>query len=78
GATLITYLQFDLLKNISEAPYIGDLLVSFSRRWMTVVGLENFGSIVLGLIMISIIIFEPLGMFGVWIRIKKYWKAWPF
>lgn len=78
GATLITYLQYNLLKNISEAPYIGDLLVSFSKRWLTVVGLENFGSIVLGLIMISIIIFEPLGMFGIWIRIKKYWKAWPF
>jgi branched-chain amino acid transport system permease protein len=78
GATLITYLQYNLLKNISEAPYIGDLLVSFSRKWFTVVGLENFGSIVLGLIMISIIIFEPLGMFGIWIRIKKYWKAWPF
>jgi len=78
GATLITYLQYDLLKNMSEAPYIGDLLVSFSRRWLTVVGLENFGSIVLGLIMITIIIFEPLGMFGIWIRIKKYWKAWPF
>jgi branched-chain amino acid transport system permease protein len=78
GATLITYLQYDLLKNMSEAPYIGDLLVLFSRRWFTVVGLENFGSIVLGLIMITIIIFEPLGMFGIWIRIKKYWKAWPF
>jgi branched-chain amino acid transport system permease protein len=78
GATLITYLQYNLLKNISEAPYIGDFLVSFSKRWLTVVGLENFGSIVLGLIMISIIIFEPLGMFGIWIRMKKYWKAWPF
>jgi branched-chain amino acid transport system permease protein len=78
GATLITYLQYNLLKNISEAPYIGDLMVSISRKWFTVVGLENFGSIVLGLIMITIIIFEPLGMFGIWIRIKKYWKAWPF
>ncbi len=23
-------------------------------------------------------IFEPLGMYGIWIRIKKYWKTWPF
>jgi len=23
-------------------------------------------------------IFEPMGFFGVWIRVKKYWKTWPF
>ena len=42
------------------------------------VGLENFASIILGLIMIGIIIFEPLGMYGVWLRMKKYWRTWPF
>ena len=78
GAALITYLQYDLLKNVSEMPYLGHLLVYISRRWLTVVGLENFSSIALGLIMISIIIFEPLGMYGIWIRIKKYWMTWPF
>ncbi len=78
GATLITVLQFSLLKNIKEIPYIGDALVSFSSEWFTVIGLENFGSIVLGLIMIGIVIFEPLGMFGIWLRVKKYWRTWPF
>lgn len=78
GATLITYLQFSLLKNVKEMPYIGDLLVAFSSRWLTVVGLENFNSIILGLIMIGIIIFEPLGMYGLWLRVKKYWRTWPF
>lgn len=78
GASLITVLQFSLLKNIQEMPYLGDFLVSISTRWFTVVGLENFNSIILGLVMIGIVIFEPLGMFGVWIRIKKYWKTWPF
>jgi branched-chain amino acid transport system permease protein len=78
GASLITYLQYDLLKNIDEMPYLGDLLVMISRKWFTVIGLENFNNIMLGLIMLGIVIFEPLGMFGIWIRIKKYWKAWPF
>jgi branched-chain amino acid transport system permease protein len=78
GATLITYLQFSLLKNVKEMPYIGDFLVAISNRWLTVVGLENFASIILGLIMIGIIIFEPLGMYGVWLRMKKYWRTWPF
>jgi branched-chain amino acid transport system permease protein len=78
GAILITYLQYDLLKNVEELPYLGSLLVQISRKWFTVIGLANFGSIALGLIMIGIVIFEPLGMFGIWIRIKKYWKTWPF
>jgi branched-chain amino acid transport system permease protein len=78
GAVLITWLQFSFLKNVKEMPYIGDFLVAISNRWLTVVGLENFASIILGLIMIGIIIFEPLGMYGVWLRIKKYWRTWPF
>ncbi|MBU2054491.1 MAG: branched-chain amino acid ABC transporter permease [Proteobacteria bacterium] len=78
GAVLITYLQYDLLKNIAEVPYFGDLMVAISKQWFTTVGLENFSSMAIGLIMIGIIIFEPLGMFGVWIRMKKYWMTWPF
>ena len=41
------------------------------------IGLANIGSIALGLIMIGIVIFEPLGMFGIWIRMKKYWMTGP-
>ena len=77
-AVLITYLQFDLLKNVEELPYLGGLLVEISKKWFTVIGLANFSSMALGLIMLGIVIFEPLGMFGIWIRIKKYWKTWPF
>jgi len=78
GAMLITYLQYDLLKNVENLPYLGELLTTVSKKWFTVIGLANFSSIALGLIMIAIVIFEPLGMFGIWIRIKKYWKSWPF
>jgi len=78
GAVLITYLQFDLLKNVENLPWLGELLTQISRKWLTVIGLANFGSVALGLIMIIIVIFEPLGLFGIWIRIKKYWKTWPF
>ncbi len=78
GAVLITYLQYSLLKNVAEIPVIGKLMLTVSSNWFTVVGLENINGIVLGLIMIGIVIFEPLGMYGIWIRIKKYWMTWPF
>ena len=78
GAILITYLQYDFLKNVEELPYLGAFLVQISKQWFTVIGLANFSNIALGVIMLAIVIFEPLGMFGIWIRIKRYWKTWPF
>jgi branched-chain amino acid transport system permease protein len=78
GAALITYLQYSMLKNVAEIPVIGEFMIAVSSQWFSVVGLENIANIVLGLIMIGIVIFEPLGMYGIWIRIKKYWMTWPF
>ena len=31
GAALITYLQYDLLKNVDEMPYMGNLMVLFPK-----------------------------------------------
>jgi branched-chain amino acid transport system permease protein len=31
-----------------------------------------------GLLIVLFLIFEPLGLFGIWIRIRNYWKGWPF
>jgi len=33
---------------------------------------------VYGLIIIFFLLFEPLGLFGIWIRVKRYWKTWPY
>jgi branched-chain amino acid transport system permease protein len=34
--------------------------------------------ILYGLLIILFLLFEPRGLFGIWIRIRNYWKAWPF
>jgi branched-chain amino acid transport system permease protein len=31
-----------------------------------------------GLLIVIFLIFEPLGLFGIWLRIRNYWKGWPF
>jgi branched-chain amino acid transport system permease protein len=31
-----------------------------------------------GALLIVFLIFEPRGLFGIWLRIRNYWKAWPF
>ena len=31
-----------------------------------------------GLLIAVFLIFEPLGLYGIWIRVRNYWKGWPF
>jgi branched-chain amino acid transport system permease protein len=77
GAALMTYLDIKL-QAIQDVPAIWPALVTFSQKYMSMAGISNVAVIVYGLIMIFIILFEPLGIFGFWIRMKRYWKTWPF
>jgi len=77
GGIVMTWLILKLDK-VQELPYLGDILSAFSERWMSGIGLPNISSIILGLIIILIVLFEPLGLYGFWIRTKIYWKMWPF
>ena len=31
-----------------------------------------------GALIVLFLMFEPLGLFGLWLRIRNYWKGWPF
>lgn len=35
-------------------------------------------AILYGLLIILFLIFEPRGLYGIWVRIRNYWKGWPF
>jgi branched-chain amino acid transport system permease protein len=39
---------------------------------------RDFQAIIVGAILIGVLFFEPMGMRGRWLRIKYYFKAWPF
>lgn len=43
-------------------------------------GLSVFqlNQVLYGLLIIGFLIFEPLGLYGIWLRIRNYWKGWPF
>jgi len=77
GASLLGLLDLQL-RNILEIPYIGQWIKALSENYFTMTGVSNIQLIVFGLILILIMLFEPLGIFGIWIRTKKYWKMWPF
>jgi len=44
--------------------------------WPLSVFFWNF--VIFGVLIIVFLIFEPLGLYGVWVRIRNYWKRWPF
>ncbi|MCC5988425.1 MAG: branched-chain amino acid ABC transporter permease [Pararhodobacter sp.] len=50
-------------------------IVTDSFRWMSVPGLE-FG--VFGAILIFFIVFEPMGLYGRWLKIRTWFELFPF
>lgn len=75
GALFITFLpRFTrelpaLLPAISARPTLTD------GAWLTVFQLE---AILYGAFIIGFLILEPRGLYGLWVRIRNYWKSWPF
>jgi branched-chain amino acid transport system permease protein len=40
--------------------------------------IDQLNLVIYGLLIIGFLIFEPLGLYGIWLRVRNYWKAWPF
>ena len=34
--------------------------------------------IIYGALIIVFLLYEPLGLFGLWVKVRNYWKGWPF
>jgi branched-chain amino acid transport system permease protein len=77
GACLLSWLDLEL-RNILSIPYVGAWLEALSMSYFSITGVSNIQFIIYGLIMVLIMLFEPLGIYGFWIRTKIYWKTWPF
>jgi branched-chain amino acid transport system permease protein len=77
GAAVLSWLDLQL-RNILSIPYLGQWLETLSRSYFSITGVSNIQYIIFGGIMILIMVFEPLGLFGIWLRTKKYWRTWPF
>jgi branched-chain amino acid transport system permease protein len=55
---------------------LGAILLVSLQHLMS--GLQALSMVVFGSILIVIVLFEPLGLRGRWLKIKLYWKMWPF
>ncbi len=77
GAVVMTYLSLQLDK-VVEIPLFGAAIKAFSETFMNPSGIANIKWVLTGLILVAVILFEPLGLNGIWLRIKRYWNLWPF
>ncbi|MFP5310495.1 MAG: branched-chain amino acid ABC transporter permease [Actinomycetes bacterium] len=39
---------------------------------------ELLEALLYGVLIIGFLILEPRGLFGIWLRVRNYWKGWPF
>jgi len=67
---------------------VGDLVVSTGTGdWGLInveagaapgLGIFQLNQVLFGVLIIVFLIFEPLGLYGIWLRVRNYWKGWPF
>jgi len=71
GAFFITFLP-TVTRLIPDAvPFISANPTEFPNVFI----LEQ---VLYGTLVIIFLIFEPRGLFGIWLRLRNYWKTWPF
>jgi branched-chain amino acid transport system permease protein len=74
GALFITFLP-TIVRWLAGFALFGFISTSPAGGFVTV---AQFEQIMFGLLIVGFLIFEPLGLHGIWIRIRNYWKSWPF
>jgi len=55
---------------------LGALLISVLQHVLA--GVKSLPQVVYGLILVLVVIFEPMGLRGRWLKAKLYWQAFPF
>lgn len=72
GAAFVTLLP----RLIEEVPRFVPLISgSATGGFLTTQQLEQ---VLYGLLIVLFLIFEPRGLYGIWVRVRNYYKAWPF
>ena len=70
---------FAVIANFFVSTAEGDMgIVSTLPGTSPGLNVAQFNLLLYGLLLIGFLIFEPLGLYGIWIRIRNYWKSWPF
>jgi branched-chain amino acid transport system permease protein len=72
GAVFVVMLP-RLVQNLAEyVPFVGGLGED------TLINVFQLEQMLFGVFIVAFLILEPRGLYGLWIRIRNYFKAWPF
>lgn len=63
---------------ISRAPGDGGLISSQQLAPGYALPISAIPQILYGVLIVGFLLFEPLGLYGVWVKVRNYWKRWPF
>jgi branched-chain amino acid transport system permease protein len=39
---------------------------------------NRLDELIYGTLIVLFLLFEPLGLYGIWVKVRNYWKGWPF
>ncbi|MGQ0847972.1 MAG: branched-chain amino acid ABC transporter permease [Actinomycetota bacterium] len=83
----VTRWASDLAEGEGPLAAVANVLLSTGPTDFGLVGTSAIGPglsvfqlnlVLYGALIVIFLIFEPLGLFGIWLRIRNYWKGWPF
>jgi branched-chain amino acid transport system permease protein len=60
----------------SSSDYIG--IISYPDAAGPGLSVAQLNIVLFGVLIVVFLIAEPLGLYGIWLRIRNYWKGWPF
>ncbi|MBN2114034.1 MAG: branched-chain amino acid ABC transporter permease [Acidimicrobiia bacterium] len=74
GAFFITFLP-KVVEGLAGLPGLSHII---SKDPAGMINTFQFEQILFGLFIVGFLILEPMGLYGIWIRVRNYWKGWPF
>jgi branched-chain amino acid transport system permease protein len=57
---------------------LGPLVPFISSRASETPNVFQLQNILYGVLIIAFLLVEPRGLFGIWLRVRNWWKAYPF
>lgn len=76
GGGVISNIANFLLTDGSAGDFGPISISATAPGWPMSVFQWNF--VIYGVLIVVFLIFEPLGLFGIWLKFRNYWKGWPF
>jgi len=55
---------------------IGAAFVTGIEVWLS--SFRNWSQLVFGAVVVALMMLEPFGLYGRWLKVRQFWKTWPF